>query len=266
MDTVLALQEAVGVLSLDHDVGGLEAGLVPLQVVHNLIGEAVALCPAGVHPVEHLTPVLGLGTAGTGMEAHHGVVPVVVAGEQGLQAAALHLLGKNLKALLQLVQHGIVVFLLGHFADGHQVIPVGEHLFIPFNLSLRLLGLDHDLLALIRVIPEPGSLLHGMVTLQIIAQGFHIQRLRQAFQGRTAIVQLLLISIKFNIHNYYASYRQIFTDTLYFQTACVSSGEYPGTHHSGSEKIFFDFLQPIWYTPNCTNNGCTFFIRKRSVL
>ena len=65
---MLPAEIAVGVLALDHNGGGLDARLVALLIVHDLIGEAVALGPAGVHPVEHLGPVLGLGAAGAGVE------------------------------------------------------------------------------------------------------------------------------------------------------------------------------------------------------
>ena len=47
------------------------------------------LRPAGVHPVEHLAPVLGLGAAGAGVEAENGVAAVVLAGEQSGQIGLL---------------------------------------------------------------------------------------------------------------------------------------------------------------------------------
>ena len=200
MDAVLPLQEAIGVLALDHDVGRLEACLVSFQIVENLVGEAVALCPAGIHPVEHLAPVLSFRSACTGVEAHKGIVLIVVAGEQGFQAAGLHLLLQDLKALPQLVEHGVVVFLGGHFADGHHVVPGGNHLLVALNLCLGLLDLNGDLLALLGVVPEAGGLLHGMEPLQLIAHTGHIQGFCQTVQGRAAVVQLLLIGIKLNIH------------------------------------------------------------------
>ena len=200
MDTILPLQKTVGVLALDHDIRRLEARLVPFQVVQDLVGEAVALGPAGIHPVEHLAPVLGLCAAGTGVKAHQGIVLVIMAGEQGLQAAGLHLLLQDLEALLQFLQHGVVVFLGGHFADGHHVLPGGDHFLVALDLGLGLLDLDGHLLALLRVVPEAGGLLHGMEPLQLVAHTVHIQRLRQTVQSGAAVVELLLIGVKFNIH------------------------------------------------------------------
>ena len=85
VNTVLTLQIAVGILPLDEDGGGLDARLIAGLVVHELIGVAVALSPAGIHPVEHLRPVLGLGAACSGVEGEDGVVGVVLAGQQRCQ-------------------------------------------------------------------------------------------------------------------------------------------------------------------------------------
>lgn len=117
----------------------------------------MTLRPAGVHAVEHLTPVLGFGAASACLKAHHGVVLVVVAGEQSFQTAGLHILCQRGKAGFQLFQHGIVVFFLRHLADGHQIVPVRQHFFIMLDLALGLAGLDNDLLALLRVVPETGA-------------------------------------------------------------------------------------------------------------
>ena len=162
----------------------------------------MALCPAGIHPVEHLAPVLSFGTAGTGVEAHQRVVLIVVTGEQGFQAAGFHLLFQHRKALFQLIQHGIIVFFGGHLTDGHHILPGGYHLLVPLDLPFGLLDLNGHLLALLRVIPEAGSLLHGMEPLQLAAHTGHIQRFRQAVQRGAAVIQFLLIGIKFNIHRF----------------------------------------------------------------
>ena len=64
VDAALAFEIAVGVLAGDDHRGGLDAGLVPVQIVDGLKLEVVALRPVHVHAVEHLGPVLGLGAAG----------------------------------------------------------------------------------------------------------------------------------------------------------------------------------------------------------
>ena len=90
VDAVLPTEVAVGVLPLDHNGGRLNARLVPLLIVHQLVGEAPALGPACVHPIEHLGPVLGLGAPGAGVNGQNHVGPVVLPGEQGLQPGGLH--------------------------------------------------------------------------------------------------------------------------------------------------------------------------------
>ena len=62
----------------------------------------MALSPAGVHAVEHLGPILGLGAAGAGVDAEDDVGGVVLPGEQGGHAGVLHLGLEQGEALLQL--------------------------------------------------------------------------------------------------------------------------------------------------------------------
>ena len=69
------------------------------------------------------------------------------------------------------------------------------------NPALDLTGFDNNFLAFIRVVPEAGSLLHGVQPLQLVAHTLQIQGIRQPLQRRTAVVQLLLICVKFNVHS-----------------------------------------------------------------
>ena len=107
---------------------------------------------------------------------------------------------KLIIAGLKLLQHGVVILFRRHLADGHQVVPGSAHFFVPLDLCFRLAGLDSDLLALFRVVPKTGSLLHGVEPLQLTAQPLHIQRIRQTIQRGAAVVQFLLVGIKSNIH------------------------------------------------------------------
>ena len=139
VDAVLALQKAVGVLTLDGDGGGLDAGLVAVLIVQNFIDEAMALGPAGVHAVEHLGPVLGLGAAGASVELQNGVGVVILAGEQGGHPGLLHLLLQDCEALLQFGQQLLVLGLLAHLAKGGEVLPLPDELLLPGHLVLQLL-------------------------------------------------------------------------------------------------------------------------------
>ena len=214
MDTVFTFQEAIGIFAGNHDGSGLDTGLVALLIVEDLVCKAVALRPAGVHPIKHLAPILGLSAAGAGLKAHDRIVSVILACEQGLQTAGFHILRQLLIPFLQLLQHGVVILFRRHFADGHEIVPVRQHFFVPLDFCLRLPGLHHDLLALLRVVPEARGLLHGVEPLQLAAQALHVQRIRKALQCGAAVVEFLLIHVKFNIHSHTLSFRQI-TDTQY---------------------------------------------------
>ena len=77
----------------------------------------MALGPAGVHTVQHLRPVLGLGAAGAGVKSHDDVVVVILAGKQGGQTGFLHLFHQRVIARFQLFQQLGIIGLLPHFAQ-----------------------------------------------------------------------------------------------------------------------------------------------------
>ena len=154
MDAVFPAKIAVGILALDHNGGGFQAGFVALLIVHDLIGEAVALGPAGVHPVEHLCPVLCLGAACAGMKRENGVGGIVLAGEQGLEPGGLHALDEGGVFFLQFGEEGLVLFLVAHLAQDHHVVPGGAALGLGLQLVLFLLELLQDFLGVLRVVPK----------------------------------------------------------------------------------------------------------------
>jgi hypothetical protein len=150
-----AREVAVGEAALDAERGALDPGPLAGLVLEHLELVPLALGPAGVHPEEHLAPVLGLGAAGAGVDREDGVAVVVGAGEhpaqlEGLDGAAellrlacdlvlevglgvlgLHL-GEGLDVLLQPHEGGVVVhprLLLGdlllHLPRGLGVVPEG---------------------------------------------------------------------------------------------------------------------------------------------
>ena len=198
MDAVLAFQEAVGVFALDGDGGGFDARLVPVLVVQDFIGEALPLHPAGVHAVEHLGPVLGLGAAGPGVELQNGVAPVVLPGEEGghprlggpvLQGGALG---------FQLLQNLGVVGLLAHLAQGRQVLPGGDQLLLPGDFVLELFQPLLDLLGALQVVPEP--VLGGLVLQArgLLPGGLDVQGGGELVKLRFQLPELLLVGVVFN--------------------------------------------------------------------
>ena len=201
VDAVLALEEAVGVLALDHDGGALDAGLVAVQVVHHLHLVAVAVRPHVVHAVEHGSPVLGLGAAGSGVEGENGVVGVILPGEQGAQAHGLRLLGEGSKLALQLLQHGVVVFLNGHLAHGVHIVPGRAELFKILFLGLQHLQALLHLLGSLHIVPEALTLAGRLQLLDLFLRRVQLQRPAQHLQRRLQIVQFHLVFFKFKHFN-----------------------------------------------------------------
>ena len=195
---VLALEEAVGVLALDEDAGGFDPGLVAVEVVQNFIGQAVRLDPAGIHAIKHLRPVLRFRAARTGLKGHDGVVAVVFALEQRLQPRLLHILFQRVVAVLQLVEHGVVVLLERHLADGHQVVPCGGHVCVFVALAFERLRAHHGLLRARGVVPEARRLCHCVQTLQLVEHALRQESRLQLDQPGLQLVQFCFIFFKFD--------------------------------------------------------------------
>ena len=153
----------------------------------------MALRPAGVHTVEHLAPVLGLGAAGAGMKLKNDVVGVVLPGEEGGHPDLLNAGFQGVELGFQLLQNFGVLRLLAHFAQGGQVLPGAHELLEAVELVLQLLEAGLHLLRALQVVPEAVS---------------------QLLQFRFQIPQLLLISVIFDqshislsiFHTYYFSH------------------------------------------------------------
>ena len=110
--------------------------------------------PAGIHAVQHFTPVLSLGAACTGMEGKNGIVGIIFAQQQSSQFASFQIVIQGFKAFLQLIQHGIIFHLQCQITQGQQILLLGAQVLIPFNLILQCLGALQDFLRLFHIIPE----------------------------------------------------------------------------------------------------------------
>ena len=198
MHAVLAAEKAIGVLSLDGNGGGLDSRLVSVLVVQSLDGEVVPLAPAGVHAEKHLTPVLGLGAAGSGMESENGVAGVVLPGEQGGQIGLLQRGIQLAAALLHLGQEAGVVLLHGHLHQSGEILPLGGQAGVVLQLVFQLLGALEHLLRSGHVVPEVGVAGLLLQLLHLPAGSLQIQGRRQLFQTGADGSQFLLIGVVFN--------------------------------------------------------------------
>ena len=196
MHAVFSPQVAVSVLALDHDGGGLDARLVGLLVVHELVGEAGAFGPAGVHPIKHLRPVLGLGAARAGVDGQNDIAVVILPGQQGLKPGLLHVGLQGNKTLLQLWQEGFVLELVAHLAQGHQVVPLGLAAAVLFHLVLQIFDALLDLLGLCQVVPEAVGGGLRLEHIQLPFRALQVQGLSQLFQSGGQVVELHFVFVE----------------------------------------------------------------------
>ena len=130
--------------SLHRDGGGFQSGGVSVQPVQQLDLEFVGLCPAGNHAVQHLTPVLRLGSAGAGVEGDNGGAVVVLADHQRLDAHPFRLCLEVGKLGFDLGQAVLVVFLDCHFCQRDSVLQPVFQIRVLLNRVLGLLdGLQY---------------------------------------------------------------------------------------------------------------------------
>ena len=179
----LRLEVAVGVKALHQDGSGLDAGFVPVQVVQDLIGEALLFDVHGVHPVEHLGPVLGLGAARPGVEGEDGVAAVVLPGEEGGEGHGLHLLLEGVGIFQGFLVDRVVLLPQSQLDEGEGVVVQGGEAAVAFQLALYRPGPLEDLLGSLGVVPKArfrGALVQ---LLALHLQPVNIQGLAQLPEG-----------------------------------------------------------------------------------
>ena len=76
----------------------------PCRISTSSVLKASFLCPAQIHPEHHLRPVLGLGTAGPGMNADDGVIKIILSAQHLLELKLRHLLLNPPGALLKILR------------------------------------------------------------------------------------------------------------------------------------------------------------------
>ena len=81
----LGLQVAVGVLPFDHNRYVFNSRFFSRKDIDYLSIKSPAFSPSQVHPQQHLSPILGLSAAGTGVDVEDGVPAVFRVGEHPLQ-------------------------------------------------------------------------------------------------------------------------------------------------------------------------------------
>ena len=103
MHAAFGKKAAIGVSSLHEKRDALDSRLVSRKEVEDFHAVPMVLGPAGVHPVEHLCPILSLGTTGSGVDFHDRVARVVRPGEEETKFEALERLLKGANDPLELL-------------------------------------------------------------------------------------------------------------------------------------------------------------------
>jgi hypothetical protein len=117
----LTVQIAVGIFTPDGEGGTLDPGLFTLQPIQQLALEAVLLRPAQIHAQQHFGPILGLGTACTGVNRHQSALLVVVTRQLELQLELVEIAGQAGQEVLDLFVA---------LAFGQELVPSGQLLRI----------------------------------------------------------------------------------------------------------------------------------------
>ena len=137
MHARFGLGPAMGVVALDQQRAGFDAGLFAGGLLDHLDLELLALGPAGVHAKQHARPVLTLGAAGARMNFDKGVVAVGFAREQRLDLAGLGFLQKRLERLDAFLFGRLVAGFLAEFDERQRVVELALEVFRPRPSALR---------------------------------------------------------------------------------------------------------------------------------
>ena len=164
----LRLEPAEGVVAADDEAGALDARLLPRLEVARLHLPAFALRIAGVHPVEHLRPVLRLGAARAGVDLDDGVEPVLRPGEHAGKLQPRRALVRLGQGGLRLAAGDLVVGLFRQLVERHRVVELLALALELGELQLQIALLLAQGLGALLVVPE--ARLHALPLDQLDAR------------------------------------------------------------------------------------------------
>ena len=165
--------------------------LIAVEPVNKLYRIAVRLAPAGVHTVEHLSPVLCLGAACARVKTEYCVIMVVFAGEEHFDTLLFLFCLDFGDLVLDLFLHILVVFFYGELAESNCILKLCAELFVAFNLVFELLRLAEDFAGIFLVVPEIGLKSFLFKFLHLLAKLTYTQGTAQLFQIFAEIDKLI---------------------------------------------------------------------------
>ena len=93
MHTAFRLGIAIGILTAQLQCYGLDAGLFTGVVIYNLDLKPAPFCPALIHALEHLGPILAFRAARASVNLKVAVIAVGFAGEKRFGLVAFRAIG-----------------------------------------------------------------------------------------------------------------------------------------------------------------------------
>ena len=187
VDPLLAFQEPVGIVSLDGKGGAFHPGFFPGEYIQQFHGESLPFRIPGVHPQQHVGPVLGFGAAGPGMEGQDGVVGVILVAEEHAQFQVRQGLPGGFHFAFDFTLEAVVLFLHGHFPEGLHVFQLLVQPVVGLHFAFQVVGFLGHGLGLVRIIPEPGR---RHLVFQVFDPLFLLGNLQTALQFFQFIFQL----------------------------------------------------------------------------
>ncbi len=133
------------------------------------------LGPAGVHAQQHAGPVVGLGSAGAGIDLNIGVVAISLARQQGLQLGPGGPFLDRLQLVASLIEAGFVTLLIGHFGQGQGVLQAAFQAAHRVDLTGQPLALAHQRLGLGRIVPQGRILDPGVQFIEVTEGWFPVK-------------------------------------------------------------------------------------------
>src|SRR5258708_10214700 len=154
MHTVLGLQPAIGVVTLDLDGRRLDAGALALGLLQKIHLVAVLLGPAGVHAKQNAGPILALGAAGAGVDFEIGLVGVGFARQQRFEFAPRGLGLERLEHRLGLGDDALILLGIAELDHGDLVGEIALDPADGVELIVERVALLHHALGAGGVIPQ----------------------------------------------------------------------------------------------------------------
>ena len=156
MDAGFGLQFAVGVVALDLEGAGLDAGLFAVMLIKHGDLELVLVGPAHVHAHQHGGPVLAFGAAGAGIDLQVAVIAIGFAGEKRFEFLLGHFDLQLGQGLLGFGDNGVIAFGFTKLDQAHIVFNGLLEAQDGGNAGVQILALAHHLLGFLRIVPEIG--------------------------------------------------------------------------------------------------------------